>query len=454
MTRLRRATLHTFRSLQTRNYRLFFFGQLVSVSGSWMQWVAQGWLVLRLGGGGLELGLATGLQFFPTFLAGMWGGLVADRFDRRRILVLTQVLAAGVAFTLGALTATDAVRLWMVYLMAFLAGCVLALEVPARQAFVSELVEPEHVANAIALNSANFNAGRILGPAVAAALIAGAGIAWAFLLNGVSYLFVVGALAAMDPDALHLESRQPRARGQLREGLRYVWHTPALRDTILLVGIVATFAFNFTVVLPLLAQRTFHGGAGAYGLLTSIMATGSMLGGLFAASRSAPTRGRIVKNALGLGISMLAAAIAPNLWVEAVLLVPVGGFGIALFATANSFVQGRTPGFMRGRVMALYSLVFLGGNAIGGPVAGWVCEAFGPRAGLVMGGVAGLTCAAIARVWLARAMAAKAEAAALAPSGDLGHVRPGSAVDPMDPQRRGSAERAEDDLFPRHDERV
>lgn len=401
MTRLVRFTHHTFRSLRIRNYRLFFFSQLVSVTGTWMQWVAQSWLVLRLGGSGVDLGIATGLQFAPSFFGGLWGGLVADRFDKRRILILTQSIEGVLAVALGVVTAAGVVELWMVYLLAFLFGCMIVLDMPARHAFVTEMVGPDEVPNAVGLNSAVFNAGRIIGPALAAALIASAGVAPAFFINGATYIVVVAGLMMMDPAALHTQELQPRTAGQLRQGLRYVWRTPDLRRTIALVGIVGTFGFNFTVVLPLLASRTFGGGAGTYGLLTSIMAAGALVGALAMAARGRPTRDLLIGLAAAFGFSTILASAAPVIALEAVALVLLGAAGIAMFATANSIFQTRTPGFMRGRVMALYSLVFLGGNAVGGPVAGWIAEAFGPRAGLGTGGVVAVATAAV--LWLRRA---------------------------------------------------
>lgn len=410
MTRLKRATRETFSSLRVRNYRLFFTGQLVSVTGTWMQWVAQSWLVLKLTGSGVALGTVTALQFVPSVIGGMWGGVVADRFDRRRILLVTQALAGALALVLGVLTATGTVRLWMVYLLAFLSGCVMIADVPARHAFVTEMVGTKDVANAVALNAAVFNAGRVVGPAIAAALIASAGLAWAFLLNGLSYVAVIAGLAAMNTGALFREGLTERAASQIREGLRYAWRTPELRRAILLVSLVGTFGFNFTVVLPLIAQETFHGGAGTYGMLTSIMAGGSVAGSLLAARRGRPTSRLLLASTVGFSIFMLGAATAPWLWLEALMLVPVGAAGIMLFSTANATFQVRTPAFLRGRVMALYSVVFLGGTAVGGPVAGWVSETLGPRMGLGMGGVAGVTAAGIAWAVARRARGRAAEA--------------------------------------------
>ncbi|MBI4730447.1 MAG: MFS transporter [Acidobacteria bacterium] len=404
---LKRATGRTFRSLRVRNYRLFFFAQLVSVSGTWMQWVAQSWLVLRLTHSGTALGLATAFQFLPSFLGGVWGGLVADRSDKRRILMITQGLAGALALALGALTVTGVVGIRAVYLLAFLFGCVTVVDMPARQSFVSEMVGPEGVPNAVALNSAVFNAGRIVGPALAAALIASVDLSAAFFVNGLSYGAVILALALMDRGALRATSRPHRARGQVREGIRHAWKTPELRDTILLVSVVATFGLNFTVVLPLLATGVFRGGAGTYSLLTSVMAAGALVGALVAASRSRPTRGLLLGAASAFGALGLLAAFAPSLGLESVLLAGVGGSSIAFVSTANSSLQLRAPAEMRGRVIGLYGIVFLGGTTLGGPLAGWTSEVFGARAALGGGALASLI-GVLVMWWLGRAAGARA----------------------------------------------
>ncbi|HEU4398877.1 MAG TPA: MFS transporter, partial [Actinomycetota bacterium] len=284
------ATRRTFRSLRVRNYRLFFFGQLVSLTGTWMQQVGQDWLVLRLTNQPLPLGITLALQFAPILVLGAWAGVVADRLDKRRLLLATQIAMASLALVLGVLTATGAIRLWMVYVLALLLGCATAFDMPTRQAFVSEMVGPDGVTNAVGLNSAVFNSARVVGPAVAGLLIAAVGIAPAFLINAVSYLAVIGGLLAMDPARLHRLPQVDRAKGQIRAGLRYVWANPVLRSTIALVAVVGAFGLNYRVALPLLARFTFGGDASAYGALASIMAAGAVVGALAAARRGRPSR--------------------------------------------------------------------------------------------------------------------------------------------------------------------
>lgn len=386
MTRLRAAGANTFRSLRLRNYRLFFFGQLISVSGTWMQQIAQDWLVLRLSDSGTAVGLTVGLQFLPMLLFGMLGGTIADRYDKRRILVLTQLAFGLSALTMGVVVATGVVQLWMVFVLAFVVGCITALDNPARQAFVTEMVGPQEVTNAVGLNSATFNAARVVGPAIGAVLIQTTGIAAAFFANAASYAAVITGLKLMDPAALFRQAPTPKAKGQIRDGLRYVWRTPELRDTIGLVTVIATFGMNLAVVLPLLARFTFHGNAGTYGLLMSMMAAGALAGALAAANRDTPTSRLRVGTALAFGLLSIATALAPTLLLAAVLLVPTGAAAISFMATSNSTLQLRSDPAMRGRVMALYALVFLGSTPFGGPLTGWVSETWSPRWGLALGG--------------------------------------------------------------------
>ncbi|MGI8685479.1 MAG: MFS transporter [Acidimicrobiales bacterium] len=395
-----KATRRTFRSLRVRNYRLFFTGQLVSVSGTWMQQVAQSWLVLTLTDSGFDLGVTVALQFLPMLLFGMWGGVVADRFDKRRVLIAAQAVAAVLALTLWALVVADVVQLWMVYVLAFLLGLVQVVDMPTRQAFVTEMVGPDEVPNAVGLNSAMFNAGRLVGPAAAGAVISTAGVAPAFLVNAASYLVVIAALWAMRPDELYRDAPAKgdggRRPGQIREGLRHVWHTPELRSPLILVAVVGTFGFNFNVILPVLARYTLHGGASLYGLLTGVMAFGSLVGALFAASRARPTRALLVGSAIAFGVLTLASAAAPTAALVAVLLVPVGVSVMLFLATANATLQLNSSPAMRGRVMAIYGLVFLGTTPLGGPLLGFVSEHWGARAGMALSGGASLAVALVA----------------------------------------------------------
>src|SRR4029453_19365001 len=283
-----RPRLRPFRSLDVRNFRLFFFGHLVSSTGTWMQQVGQDWLVLRLTDAPLPLGLPPPPQFAPMLVFGAWAGLVADRVDKRRLLLATQTAMAVLALVLGTLTATGAVRLWMVYALALLLGVATAFDMPARQSFVTEMVGPDRVVNAVGLNSASFNTARVLGPAAAGLLIAVVGIAPAFFLNALSYLAMIGGLLAMDPDRLYRRAAVERGRGQIRAGVRYVWATPVLRSTTLRVAVVVMLGLNYRVAVPLLARFAFAGGPGAYGALAAVMAAGSVAGALGGARRGRP----------------------------------------------------------------------------------------------------------------------------------------------------------------------
>jgi MFS family permease len=390
------ATQRTFRSLRTRNYRLFFFGQLVSVSGTWMQQLAQDWLVLRLTNRSLPVGITTALQFAPVLVLGIWGGLIADRLDKRRLLLATQGTMAALALALGVLTATGMVRLWMIYLLALLLGCATSFDMPARQSFVTEMVGPNDLPNAVGLNSAVFNAGRIIGPAVAGVLIGVVGIAPAFIVNAISYLAVMAGLWLMEPERLYREAPVERSRGQVRDGVRYVLATPTLRWTILLMGVVATLGLNFRVALPLLARFTYHGGPSLYGVLASIMAAGSVAGALTAASRARPTQGLLLWSVIGFGVSSVAMAFLLSPALAAIVLLPVGFFSIAWISTANSTVQLGSAPEMRGRVMSIYGLLLLGTTPIGAMLIGWLSEAYGPRSSALLAGVSSLVAAGVA----------------------------------------------------------
>jgi MFS family permease len=379
-----------------RNFRLFFLGHLVSSTGTWMQQVAQDWLVLRLTDAALPLGVTLALQFAPILVFGTWAGLVADRLDKRRLLLATQTAMATLAVVLGVLTATGAVRLWMVYALALLLGCATAFDMPARQSFVSELVGPDRLANAIGLNSASFNTARVIGPAVAGVLIGVVGIAPAFFANAVSYLAMIGGLLAMDQRRLHRRDPVERGRGQIRAGMRYVWATPALRSTLLLVAVVGMFGLNYRVALPLLARFEFDGGPGAYGALAAIMAAGSVTGALAVARRARPTPLLLVGSVAVFGLLSLAAAAAPTLVAEAVVLFPVGMASLAFVATANSTVQLGSDPQLRGRVMSLFGLVLLGSTLPSGLLSGWMAGQFGPRSILWLSGVSCLAAAAVA----------------------------------------------------------
>lgn len=387
MRRPRLSVRETFRSLRQRNYRLFFVGHAVSVTGTWMQRVAQDWLVLTLSGSGVALGISTSLQFLPTLLFGLWGGLLADRFDKRKLIIGTQVAQAILAMALGVLTVTGAVQLWMVYVLALLLGFVTVVDSPARQAFVPELVQADDYVNAQGLNSMIHNLGRLLGPAIAGVVIATVGVPVAFFANAVSFAAVLSGLFLMNPAALHRVTPQPRAPGQVRDGLRYVWSSPVLRSTIVVVAVIGLFGQNFRVVLPLLAQDTFGGDAATYGALMALLGLGAVAGALTSASRSAPTFRSIVASCVAFAVVTLAAAVAPTLLLALAAMVALGFFNIIVNTYARTLLQLRSDQTMHGRVMALHALVFLGSTPIGGFLAGWVSETFGPRIGIAMGGV-------------------------------------------------------------------
>jgi MFS family permease len=380
----------TFRSLRQPNYRLFFGGHAVSVSGTWMQRVAQDWLVLQLSDSGVALGISTALQFLPVLLFGMWGGLIVDRFDRRRLIMATQTAQAVLALTLGTLAATGVVQLWMVYVLALLLGFVTVVDSPARQAFVAELVEPDDYVNAQGLNSTIHNAGRLVGPAIAGVLIGSVGVEGAFFLNAASFAAVLAALLRMDPQALHRAPPTPRAPGQVREGLAYVRSRPVLRSTIVVVAVVGLFGQNFRVVLPLLAQDTFGRGAATYGTLMAMLGLGAVLGALVSASRPAPSFRSMVTTCLVFAVVTFAASASPSLPLAVAAMVPIGFANITLNTYGRTLLQLRSDRAMHGRVMALHALVFLGSTPIGSYTAGYVSELWGPRAGMAMGGVAAL----------------------------------------------------------------
>jgi MFS family permease len=381
-------SLGTFRSLRNRNYRLFFSGQIVSLTGTWMQSVGQAWLILELTHSALALGFTAALQFLPMLVLGPWGGLIADRVDKRKLLMGTQAAAATLALILGVLTVTHHVHPWVVYLMASLLGLVNVVDMPGRQSFVMEMVGPRDVTNAVSLNSVVVNGARIVGPAVAGLLIATVGIGLCFLANAVSYMAVIVALVAMRPAELRRDAPMARAKGQLREGFRYVWGNPELRDPLLMMLVVGTLAYNFSVVLPLVAKDVFHRGALEYGWLFSLMGAGAVIGGLVVASRGRASRTLLTIATGVFGLAILGAAVAPTLTWELVAMVPMGAASTVFIATSNALLQLGASPQMRGRVMALFAVVFLGSTPIGGPLVGWIAERFGPRVSLDVAGIA------------------------------------------------------------------
>ena len=395
MATLRAAAHQTFTSLRVRNYRLYFTSQLISVSGTWMQSVAQAWLVLHLTGSGVALGIVVGLQFVPMLLLGPFGGLVADRVDKRRLLFATQSGGGLLALVLGILVVTGAVQVWQVYLLAALLGVVNLFDNPARQSFVIEMVGRDDLPNAVSLNSVVMNASRVIGPAIGGLIITLFSLSVCFFVNAASYVAVVVGLAMMRVAELHRTEPVGRARGQVRDGFRYVWRTPILRNTLLAVALIGIFVYNFTVTLALLAKVTFGGGAGAYSLLTSCMGIGAVLGGLAAAHRARPTPRLLQVLALLLGALLAAVALSPTLLVACLSIVAMGAVSIGFIATANATLQLTAAPDMRGRVMALYAMAFLGTTPIGAPLVGAIAQWTDPRVALLTGSASAVAAAGL-----------------------------------------------------------
>jgi MFS family permease len=379
----------TFSSVRTsRNFRLYLFGQTVSAIGTWMNFTASAWLVLQLTDSGTALGANVALYFLPVLLLGAYGGVLADRFDKRHILLITQATYGVVALTLWGLVALDVVQLWMVYALSLASGVVTAIDNPSRQSFYVEMVGEDHVRNAVSLNSAAFTGSRVIGPAVAGALIATVGIATCFLIDGLSYAAVLVALAAMRPSEMHPQRRTTRERGHLLAGLRYVWSTDALRRPLLAMAVVFTVSFNFAVFVPLLAERTFGGNAGTFGVLSALAGVGSFVGAIVMASRvPEPGMRDLSLWAVAAGVGLALPGLAPTLWLAGAAMVPMGFTIMAFMITGNTMLQLTSRPEARGRVMALYGIVFLGSTPIGAPIAGVIGEHLGARAGFVLSGL-------------------------------------------------------------------
>lgn len=394
----------TFASLAVPNYRRYASGAIVSNTGTWMQRVAQDWLVLTVltQHSGVAVGVTTGLQFAPMLLLSPLAGLIADRYPKRRVMLLTQAVAGLLALTLGLLVVTDAVRLWHVYLMAALLGTTTALESPTRQTFVSELVPTDRLANAVGLNSASFHAGRLIGPGLAGLGIAAFGTGPVFLINAVTFGATIAALLSLDVRQLTPAPPVARARGQVREGLRYLRGRADLILILTVVGLVGTFTLNFQLTTALMATQVYGKGAQEYGLLGSIMAVGSLAGALLAARRQQPAMRLLLGASAVLGVTTLIAAVMPSYPLFALALVPIGLSSLTMMTAGNTMVQLSTEPAMRGRVMSVYMAVFLGGTPLGAPIVGWIGEQYGARWTLIIGGVVALACALVAGVALLR----------------------------------------------------
>jgi MFS family permease len=392
----------SFNSLAVPNYRRYFIGQLISLSGTWMQTVAAIWLILSLTDSGIAVGLTTALQFLPMLLIGAWGGLLADRIPKRRLLITTQLLMAIPALGLFAVTAAGIATPWMVYLAVFAMGTVNAVDNPARQSFVIEMVGPDRVVNAVSLNSVIVQMARIVGPAVAGILIALFGVVPCFALNALTFVAMILALRGMDPERLRAAPVAAREPGAIRAGLRYVARTPELAVPLGLMALVGTLGFNFQVILPLLAKFSFEGGPTTYAAMVSAMAVGSIVGALVNGSHGRTGPRLIAGGALAFGVAALLSAAMPALVFEIATLALLGAAAVTFAATINSSLQLAVAPEMRGRVMALYSVVFLGSTPIGAPLAGWLAQSYDPRVALLLAGISGLSAAWAARICFAR----------------------------------------------------
>jgi MFS family permease len=385
----------TFAALEVRNFRLFIFGQGISLCGTWMQAIGLSWLVLELTHSGTQLGLVIAAQFLPILILGLWGGVIADRFNKRRILYITQSLSGLLALVLGVLVVTHTIQLWMIYLFATGLGLVNVADNPTRQSFVVEMVGSEYLQNAVTLNSTMVNAARVIGPAIAGVLIATVGIGTCFLANAASYIAVLIALIMMRQQEIHNAPITQKGPGQIRAGLSYVWNVPRLKTTIIMMFIIGTFAYEFPVILPLFATVTLHGNAGTYSAMMVATGIGAIVGGLYTAGRSSTHETQLIWTAILFGLSILIASFMPTFTAVLIVLVLVGGLSVLFIALGNTTLQLTSEPSMRGRVMALWSIAFLGTTPIGGPIIGFISDHSNPRAGLAVGGLSAVVAGGI-----------------------------------------------------------
>ncbi len=398
----------TFRSLQVHNYRLYFAGMLVSVAGTWMQTVALAWLVLQItDNSAVAVAMIVAFQFLPTLLFGVYGGVLADAFDKRKLLALTQIVQAALALLLAVLTVTDGIELWMIYVIVVGNGCMTLVENPTRSAFVSEIVGDEYLANAVALNAVLMQAARVVGPAIAGVLIITVGIGSCFFVNAVSFLAVLLALALMRTAELHRRPAPGRKKGQLAAGLRYMWHERDLRSGLLAMAIIGTFGFNMAVLAPIMAKVGFDGNAGTLSAMTIAMAIGALCGGLLAASRPRITPRMMFGWGVVIGVALAVAAVTPTLGPFLVVLFAIGAAQIVFLTFSGSLFQLRSDPAMRGRVLAVYNVTIVGTTPIGGPLVGWLCEVWGPRWGFAISAVGAFAAMAIFGIPFVRACARK-----------------------------------------------
>jgi MFS family permease len=394
VTRLRLATSDTFRSMQIRNFRLFFSGQLISQIGNWLTLIAQTLLVLELTDSGVALGLLAAVQFGPVLLFGAFAGLIADRSDKRTLLITVQTFAMAQSFALGALAFMDHPPVWAIYVLAAFGGMATAFDNPARRSFVVEMVPEQDITNAVSLNSALMTGSRVIGPALGGILVATVGFGWAFWADGLSYIAVIAGLRMMDPSKLRTAPIQPRGKGQVRAGLRYALSVPELRVPLIMMAVIGTLAFNFQTVLPLFATRDLSGSELTFSLLMSVLSVGSLVGALAAARRKDLSVHFVSVTAAAFGASMLLLALSPNQPVAFAVGVVMGLTSITFMTTSTAIVQLRADPMMRGRVLSLQAIVFLGSTPIGGPVVGAISERFGARYGLGLGAIAAIAAGA------------------------------------------------------------
>jgi MFS family permease len=379
------------RSFQHRNYRLFFASSVVSNIGTWVQRVAQDWLVLQLTHSGTALGIVTGLQFLPTLLFSLLGGSIADRFDKRKILALTNAGGGVAALTLGTLVLMGNVQIWQVYLLAFGLGFASAIDAPVRQAFSIELVGPDDLQNAVSLNSANFNGGRLIGPALSGLMINAFGTGPSFILNGISFIAMISSLFMMDPSQLHRKKRDLELSVRIRDGFSYLRKRRDLLEVVVVIGAMATFGLNFQITTALMAKDVFHRGAGSFGLLGTCIAVGSLSGSILATRQERKPGGqRVMYGAFLFGLASVGASLMPTYETFALALPICGGLAITTMIAANTTVQMGADPEIRGRVMGIYMMVLIGGAPFGSPMVGWLAEAMGTRFTIAFGGA--VTC--------------------------------------------------------------
>ncbi len=400
----------TFKALNRRNFRLYFIGQIISNSGTWMQTVAQSWLVLQLTKSGVDLGLVSAAQFLPILVLSPMAGVLVDRADKRKLMIFTQSSFAVFAALLGVAVLAHAIALWMVFVVAALMGIVNSLDTPARQSFVIEMVGPEDLTNAVSLNTVVMNSARVIGPSIAGAIIYRFGVGPNFIANALSYIAVIVSLLMLRKSELMPSRPTKQRKGQLREGLRYVWATPRLLIPLMIMVVVGTLAYEFQISLPLLTTLTFHLGAGSYAAITAALGVGAVFGGLAAATYAQPSMRLMALSAVVFGALMVVMAVMPSFDLALLATAATGFASIVFLSTANALLQLTSRPEMRGRVMALYTVAFLGTTPIGAPLVGLISQSFGGRAGIIVGGAATIV-AGVVGALVMRAAAHKREAA-------------------------------------------